>query len=218
MSIIGISVFALVIIISFNRTWQDKSVVKEKLTEVLQNPEYLEAVILMNADFSVCYNNFQYLLVSVPQNNPYLYGSSLIKIFVSWIPRSIWKGKPEDIVSLIVQKDNPNKFAGGTSQGTTFLGELYWNFSLIGIIIGMYIFGIINKYVKNGIQYHINNPWRIIIFSLLVATFFEFFRGGISTIIVTNTIQYAFPIILFWLSYHLLTGKTILLPKSTFSN
>ena len=37
-----------------------ETIVKEILVLVFLDPHYLEMVILMNADFAVCYNNFLY--------------------------------------------------------------------------------------------------------------------------------------------------------------
>ena len=82
------------------------------------------------------HNNYEYILDNIPDKSPYLFGSSLMKIFYVMIPRQLWLDKPSGVQELIVQQHN-NLFVGGTSQTTTMIGEFYWNFGLIGVIVGM---------------------------------------------------------------------------------
>jgi hypothetical protein len=57
----------------------------------------------------------------------------------SFIPRVLWPEKPN-----VSQGEWFNKYVGaapGTSLGITAVGELYWNFAIPGVVIGMFVVG-----------------------------------------------------------------------------
>lgn len=54
-----------------------------------------------------------------------LYGSTYIKTFIFYIPRSIWHSKPETITKIAAD------FFGGSSLVTTIIGEMQMNFGSI---------------------------------------------------------------------------------------
>lgn len=59
----------------------------------------------------------------------YLYGASYLKTFLYPIPRSIWHSKPISITNIA------GDFFGTVSLVTTFIGEMFMNFSYFGIIL-----------------------------------------------------------------------------------
>ncbi|MFX1673264.1 hypothetical protein PWR63_13485 [Paraburkholderia sp. A2WS-5] len=62
----------------------------------------------------------------------YLYGETLFKTVVFWIPRSIWATKPDSITTVA-----GNIFAPGDSASlvTTFYGELFANFGVFSFVL-----------------------------------------------------------------------------------
>jgi len=58
-----------------------------------------------------------------------LYGVSYLKLFMFYIPRSIWESKPESITKIVA-----NHF-GSASLVTTMIGEIHINFYYLGIIL-----------------------------------------------------------------------------------
>jgi len=72
---------------------------------------------------------------------PYQGGWTLAYIPISFIPRILWSGKPEFHIGQWVT-DN---FGAGpmvvSSTGSGWVGELYFNFGLIGVIAGMFFIG-----------------------------------------------------------------------------
>lgn len=86
------------------------------------NPELFFLGISESVNVNVIYtlfNNF----------DNFLYGTTFLKPFFFYLPRSIWPSKPESITIITA-----NAY-GGASLVTTIIGEMYMNFYLFGIII-----------------------------------------------------------------------------------
>jgi hypothetical protein len=77
-----------------------------------------------------------------PSRVPYQGGWTLAQIPLSYIPRLVWKNKPHMTSGGWVTE----KFAGGpgihSSTGSTWVGELWFNFGWVGVVIGMLVIGI----------------------------------------------------------------------------
>ncbi len=72
-----------------------------------------------------------------------LMGSSILRGFVFWVPRSVWPGKPETLTVLIGQ----HLFGGGqrgVSMGATIFGEFWANFGFMGFAMIPVVLYIIN--------------------------------------------------------------------------
>ena len=75
----------------------------------------------------------------VPQYVPYKHGRDLLAIPLAFVPRAIWPSKP------IISTGAEYGVALGTLTSVTPFpfGEMYWNFGKAGIIIGMFIWGVV---------------------------------------------------------------------------
>lgn len=84
----------------------------------------------------------------------YLYGEMFYLFFAGLIPRIMWTDKPE--ISLgntfndLVWKPEIAEQIGSGHQSTAMMlqTEFYWNFSLIGVIIGFFIFSLVIQTFK----------------------------------------------------------------------
>ncbi len=59
-----------------------------------------------------------------------LYGATYLKLFIFYIPRSVWPSKPESITKIA-----GHFFGAGGSLVTTLFGELHMNFLYVGIFL-----------------------------------------------------------------------------------
>ncbi len=85
-------------------------------------------------------------------NEPFFYGRSLLEFFVSLgPPRFIWKNKPVSInasgneFGRRIGVLGPEDFK--TSVGPTVVGDWYMNFGVSGIIIGMFLMGVLWRFI-----------------------------------------------------------------------
>jgi hypothetical protein len=72
---------------------------------------------------------------------PYQYGWSLGYIFISYVPRILWPGKPWTTIGGWVT----DHFGSGpmiqSATGPSWIGEFYFNFGWAGVVIGMALLG-----------------------------------------------------------------------------
>lgn len=139
-------------------------------------------VFLRNYDFMPAFDNYFYIV----KNNLILYGQTIFKLFYSFVPRMLWDNKPLDTNTLIIKiRDNP--FVGGQSAAVSFSGEIYWNYSVIGIIVTSFILGILFKCADKKLDIY-NRAHKILIcFSLPI--FFIIWRGSITTSMINFIIN-----------------------------
>lgn len=119
----------------------------------------------------------------------FLLGATYLKPLFFYVPRSIWEGKPESITVLTAD------FLGGSSIVCTAIGEMFMNFSLLGIIILPIVLwfteGFITKRLRTygsisnivgfffGILFFrmpFSDEFLVFIFLLLILTFFNVFK------------------------------------------
>jgi len=78
-------------------------------------------------------------LVGRVEGEGYQMGATMQYATYAFIPRVLWPGKPN-----VSQGDWFNRYVGaapGTSLGITAVGELYWNFGVPGVVVGMFLLG-----------------------------------------------------------------------------
>jgi len=75
---------------------------------------------------------FVTVLKIVPAQMEYLYGSSLIKPLVIWVPRSVWPNKPLSAQAIVGEYIAPGT---GLSVTMSTFGEFYLNFGLPGMLL-----------------------------------------------------------------------------------
>lgn len=196
------SIFIMISLVLYRTTFSITHV-WSRILLMFENTDYLFLMVSSTLDFMPGHNNYEYILGNVPNNSPYLYGSSLMKIFYVIIPRQLWLDKPSGVQELIVQQHD-NLFVGGTSQTTTMIGEFYWNFGLIGVVAGMAFLGYVCKRLDFGNKYKSKGTFRFMLRVTLISWFIEFFRGGMSTTLVINSLQIVVPVIVILLSYNLI--------------
>ena len=97
-----------------------------------------------------------------PKIIPYWQGSSYRPLLTSFIPRVLWPGKPTEKVGGVfarhywqIYKDPAlDPRAGSMSMNLPWMPELYVNFGVAGVIIGMSLFGVflamIDKLLNSG--------------------------------------------------------------------
>lgn len=70
-------------------------------------------------------------------------GDTIEPLLTFFIPRSLWPDKPNVQVGLLVTKVFFPEQTGEVNLSDSQLGELYWNFGWIGIVVGMVCIGTI---------------------------------------------------------------------------
>lgn len=74
---------------------------------------------------------------------PYQHGHTLQPILTAFIPRALWRDKPEVVTGQLLNRSFHVSEAEDTYISPSHLGELYWNFGWPGVIVGMSALGLL---------------------------------------------------------------------------
>jgi hypothetical protein len=74
---------------------------------------------------------------------PYEHGYTLIPLVEAFIPRLLWADKPSIPTGQIMNKKFHVTEGDTTYISPSHLGELYWNFGWLGVIVGMSLIGLL---------------------------------------------------------------------------
>lgn len=89
------------------------------------------------------YQPYYTMTEKLPETKQFTYGKTFLYVFLHPIPRSIWNSKPEPPVRDVVRNLFNNERIVNSGMAYPNIGEFYVNFGLLGIVIGMFIFGYI---------------------------------------------------------------------------
>ncbi len=107
-----------------------------------------------------------------PERHDYLYGIPFVAIPVHiFVPRLLWPDKPTASKFMLTFRTTywGNDRADKTSIMITMLGDLWVNLHLVGVIFGMFIFGIALGYLKRHIQLGggTNSVFPVVVYAVL---------------------------------------------------
>lgn len=194
--LLGITSFIILILMLYKRTFGH--IDTDKIFEHLSQASPSD--IMRLTDNYYVYEVYLKTINYFPNIHDYLYGSSLLKIFVFWIPRDIWDSKPEELTTYVGRLFYGTSRGVGYSTGMTLTGEFYINFGIFGVIILSFVLGylsiaIISKLLTSDKEY-------VVIIALTYIIYFPHItRGGISLTIISELIFAIIFILFFKTSY-----------------
>lgn len=110
----------------------------EPLGTALESAALTDPLSVFGGDFSEV-ENFVALDRLVPDDLPWLSGSSLRDVPASFLPRQLWPDKPRPVDFELSEAIYGPASRAGTPF--TLAGELYWNFGVAGMLAGMALLG-----------------------------------------------------------------------------
>ena len=125
-------------------------------------------------DFKVFYS----ILGVVPERHGFLCGSQMILYsLVLLVPRAIWTGKPMPQVYDIVNVTYGNQ---AVLNGVAYpnLGEYYVEFGVIGIIVCMFVLGLLCRYARNLYVKRQGLSLSLVFYSLIYGALFQIIIRG----------------------------------------
>lgn len=111
----------------------------------------------------------------VPQEVPYNYAEPLGLLAVAWVPRGVWKDKPEISLALKFNSEMlpQGLFAKNAAVAITIPGEFYWAFGIPGVMVGMFVFGLGLKALQARLIDPIHNATGVMIAASMTQTFIQ---------------------------------------------
>lgn len=137
--------------------------------------------------FTSEFNQFDWLVIideMVPKTIPFQKGVTFLHLFTQFIPRAIWPAKPDPIEYTITW------LVYGVRSGSPFtiIGELFLNFNIPGIIIGMFIFGILSRALYNYLLRYRDDPGVVLIYGYTYASLLHFFTRSFAPMMFSYTL------------------------------
>ena len=132
---------------------------------------------------------------------PFLWGQSYLEMFYQPIPRALWPAKPWPFDVHI------GELITGTRTGIPpgIVGELYLNFHIVGIILGMFLFGVLCRVGYQRALARPRDPGKVLLYALLLPylpiMMLRSFVGGGTTVLV-----YLVPT---WLALRYIQGQRV---------
>lgn len=112
---------------------------------------------------------------------PYQSGYTLSPLLYVLLPRFILPDKPDVPVGQLFNQQFKISTSPDTWISTSFLGELYWNFSWVGVIVGMFVVGYVFGAVGSITNLNeATNVTRLLIILITIATLVFKFQTGIA--------------------------------------
>lgn len=152
--------------------------------------------LISYADFMPSFENFKYIL----SQEKFLNGSSILKIFTSFISRDYWQFKPLGSEILIV-REYSNPLVGGTSMSINFFGEIYWNFKLLLGSFFLFFYGALLPILEKKFRTNFLSHKAILL--LICVLIFEIWRGAVSNYLLINLLTITFLFICIFLKKNL---------------
>lgn len=133
------------------------------------------------------------VMAKVPDEVDYLYGKSYIGALFFFVPRYFWRDKPRGAGALVGELIFGRKSGAGVPPSA--VGEVYWNFGIIGVTLVFALFGRIHKALERA--FLINHRFK----AFQVIYIITLFMFTPSTIKLVSYLQIIIPtlFILWWI-------------------
>jgi hypothetical protein len=103
-----------------------------------------------------------------PHPFPYIYGYHWLEIPLTFVPRQLWRGKPIDMPSAEFESTymgEPRNYNGFSSMH--LIGDLYRNFAWVGVVTGMFFFGVLLRLFYGFCSPAPRNPVGLFLYAAL---------------------------------------------------
>ncbi len=111
-------------------------------------------------------------------DHPYRMGSTFEPVLYTFIPRVFWSEKPGDNSAVTFNREFHLSADPDTHMSPTHIGELYWNFGLPGVVVGMTMIGMFLGFICARFDPSAQSSMTGTL--ILIVTFYELVarRGG----------------------------------------
>jgi oligosaccharide repeat unit polymerase len=131
-----------------------------------------------------------------PERREYLHGSGIAPMVLFWIPRAAWPEKPISTSTVISRQ-----YLGVDTKANlanTIFGELYQNFGLAGVVLGMLVIGMIVAGLNKKLHDNLHNLTLWVVWFMIVPDFMTEWRGDLTAMTVQALLRVALFLGLAW--------------------
>ena len=148
----------------------------------------LEELVVLNRNFGD-YFTFAHVTAAIPDVLDWARGSTIIGYLVAPVPRAIWPEKPLISIGPTIGVLVYGNERSGVPPG--WFGEWYWNFGVIGFVLGSILLGVILKSVATSVRsVRWDNPVFVVFYAVVFFRFGYFaIGGGIGSSVFKSVVQ-----------------------------
>ena len=174
-SILGIIVMILLFLFAYGQ-YRDftQQVSKGTNFKLKLKPELIYHYIISHFDQI---NHFKDIIKYTPDKVDFQYGKTYLNFLVKPIPSLVWENKPQGAGRIVTRYIYPKAYNLNVTFAPSILGELYINFHLIGIIVGMFLFGLMIKILHIFLNNNLVSKNAIVVYSICVPSIIVELRG-----------------------------------------
>ena len=121
------------------------------------------------------YRAFFSMVNRYPARYSYLLGVSYIYVFILFVPRVLWKGKPDNPVRKIIEH-SLNGRARRSGTAVSNIGEIYANFGVAGCVLIMFLIGRLLAFLKTFFMSSKEDD--LILYSVMFPLLFQWVARG----------------------------------------
>lgn len=132
------------------------------------------------------------IIEKVPDETPYLLGSSYLSLLTFYIPRSMWPGKPDVALGPWVKQEVFGiPVPGNNGWPSGLVAEAHMNFGPVGIPVALFLIGAFFRVVYNSVRPFLGNNFVLTLLYSFIAWRFSFgttglnFAHGMSQVLIT---------------------------------
>ena len=122
------------------------------------------------------------IIKKVPDQLDFQFGKTFFNLMFKPIPSRIWAEKPQGGGYVVTKYLYPSHFAAKASVAPSLLGELYINFHIIGVISGMFLFGVLCNGLFLLLKKKYHNKNFIVFYALFLPGIFGQLRGDFAVV------------------------------------
>ncbi len=116
------------------------------------------------------------IIEGVKHTHQLFLGKTFSELFVFFIPRRLFPFKPTSPAGMLTKTFLPDLYRAGTTLPPTLIGEFYMNFSLFGIVFGMFVFGLLYRIFYRAVI-AVGDFKHIFVYSILITFMYAWIRG-----------------------------------------
>jgi len=111
---------------------------------------------------------------------PITWGASTGQVFVHWIPRVAWPGKPRSGDELLTSSLLVDPSFGFAPRAYSPLANFYLDFRFLGCFVGMFVVGLLARLQWAYLRYDLANPSAQYLYALWFPFWISLLRGSIN--------------------------------------
>ncbi len=121
------------------------------------------------------------LVTDMPERLSWQYGATFLPLVFKFVPRALFPEKPLGAGALITSAFFPSAYAAGLTRSASFLNEWYLNFGPIGVLAGMFLFGVAARLLYCYLLLQPRNKAAVIIYAVSLLGWLGVLKGEVST-------------------------------------